>query len=67
MEDTNFVSSRALQALLDSLRATFIEFMSHERIENKLIVRQLSDKMRQRSVFNQVLCDCHKVGAEPNI
>jgi len=48
-----------MQLLLDSLHRTFIEFRSHEQIENKLIMRKLRSKMRN----NEAVCNCHKVSS----
>ena len=52
-----------LQLLLESLLKTFMEFKSHEQIENQFILKKLKHKLRQLSIQNSAVCNCHSVSS----
>lgn len=49
-----------VQLLLDTLFRTFVEFKSHEQIENRFIMKQLRIKLKALSIKNTAVCNCHK-------
>ena len=57
----NFAGHGELEALLESLINTFVEFKTHEQIENKLIMKTLKAKLKRLSIKNSAVCNCHKV------
>ena len=61
LQTTNFSNVVDVQLLLDTLFRTFVEFKSHEQIENRFIMRKLKTKLKERSIKNTAVCNCHKV------
>jgi len=49
----------SLKLSLIDLIKTFCELKSHEYIENRFIVEQLNERLKQLNVPNQVTCNCH--------
>lgn len=61
LERTNFSDYVDMQLLLQSLSEAFEEFKKHEQIENNLIMKKLKNKLKQLSIKNTAVCNCHKV------
>ena len=62
MAGTNFMSRHSMDHLLATLEQTFREFVTHERIENTLIMRRLQQKMAiKRLACNDRVRDNHEV------
>lgn len=57
---TNFTNVSHLTALLENLIKTFQEFIAHEQIENRFIMKKLKNKLRSLSIQNTAVCNCHK-------
>ena len=38
-----------------------MEFKCHEQIENQLIMKKLKNKLKQLSIQNAAVCNCHNV------
>ena len=62
IKKTNFKDDTDLKLLLESLLRTFMEFKYHEQIENQLIMKKLKNKLKQLSIQNAAVCNCHNVG-----
>lgn len=60
LEKTNFSDYVDMQQLLRSLSEAFQEFKKHEQIENNLIMKKLKNKLKQLSIRNSAVCNCHK-------
>ena len=61
LTSTNFGNEVHLTSLLETLCLTFREFIAHEQIENKFIMKKLKNRMRALSIQNTAVCNCHKV------
>ena len=67
LQTTNFSNVVDLELLLDRLSRTFVEFRTHEQIENRLIMKRLKLKLNMLSINNTAVCNCHKVGLDISI
>ena len=66
IKTTNFTNDIELRLLLESLLKTFMEFKAHEQIENQFIMKKLKNKLRQLSIKNNAVCNCHSVSSVLN-
>ncbi|ELT98513.1 hypothetical protein CAPTEDRAFT_207606 [Capitella teleta] len=60
LRTTNFSNDVDHQLLLESLYRTFVEFKTHEQIENRFIMRRLKAKLKRLSIQDSAVCNCHK-------
>ncbi len=60
---TDFTSLNDFEQLLIRLQRTFTEFMAHEEIENKIVMKKLKNKLKQQQIMEdtEVVCNCHKI------
>ncbi|XP_014663872.1 PREDICTED: F-box/LRR-repeat protein 5-like [Priapulus caudatus] len=59
LTSTNFKNYCDFENLLSDLYATFIEFKTHEKIENEEIMKRLKLKLKALSISNSAVCNCH--------
>ncbi len=45
------------------MERTFTEFVAHEEIENKFVMKKLKKKLKEYSIMDdtELICNCHKI------